>query len=315
MDGIKSSSQAQMASWKGFVRLQVKRCTLAHSHCRVPSGSSLALSRQMSSSSLPERYIPKKSARENTLGAEVGGNSQETRKAESYDPESGRSRARRILQDNRESSVDNSADIRSLRSENLRERHARNFQGVEPRMLKKLQLPDGEKAPFGSDISNFVRNGNIRKRLMQHKDAEQAAKDYCISLLALAPQPEAKLRAKMTKKNFPSDIVDAVMADLQNCGLQSDQEYAEIFARSRWNGNAWGPSRIKFELLRRGVSKENVEAGLIHVFSQSEGADEVGQDEDERGRWGMSQKVVEQLISQARQRWSQGSRFLAHQGI
>ncbi len=53
-------------------------------------------------------------------------------------------------------------------------------------------------------------------------------------------------------------------ANLQ--GLQSDREFAETFARSRWRQYRWAASRIRIELMKKGVSKEDAEHALNEIF-------------------------------------------------
>ena len=51
-------------------------------------------------------------------------------------------------------------------------------------------------------------------------------------------------------------------------GLQSNADFAEVFARSKWRQSRWAPSRIRMELVKRGVAKQHIEAGLASVFGE-----------------------------------------------
>jgi SOS response regulatory protein OraA/RecX len=164
-------------------------------------------------------------------------------------------------------------------------------------LLKFLQ--DGESLFDNIDTAEAGQPG----RKLTDKDPTTTAKNYVISLLARGPQTEFNLRTKLTGKNVTQEIIDEIIEDLQRCGLQSDAEYAEIFARSRWTDNTWGPKRIKLELLRRGISQETVEAALVKLFKTNDDAED---QEDDLGTWGMTKKASEHLIAQARRRWQQG---------
>ena len=59
-------------------------------------------------------------------------------------------------------------------------------------------------------------------------------------------------------------VLSNLLAPLQ--GLQSDADFAEVFARSKWRQSRWAPSRIRMELVKRGVAKQHIEAGLESVF-------------------------------------------------
>ncbi|KAL3698049.1 hypothetical protein R1sor_012125 [Riccia sorocarpa] len=178
MDGIKCSSLPQMSSWKGFVWLELKRHTLGHSHRRVPCAQAFALVRQVSCLSVPERYSPKKSLKENTSGSGAG--TQEIRK--------------KSLKENNSGS---GTTFQEKYTSNRRVNSVKEVQKTDTPRLKGrlLQLPDEEKVSSECDTITPAQDGNISKGVKQD-DAKDAAKDYCISLLAMAPQPEAKLRAK-----------------------------------------------------------------------------------------------------------------------
>ncbi|KAG6552576.1 hypothetical protein Mapa_005774 [Marchantia paleacea] len=322
-----SSFVVHMASGRGVVWQQHRQCIrLLHQLVKAPSGSSLVpvFSRSVYNASLPERYVPKSGSQK---GAEGESGVSESRGTHSHNSELRRLIADRSLVGKGGGDVEGGRVSRSLSAASSSEKvnhliarqEEESVKGFEPRNYRKenLQQPSANEGTqfeghfvADDDSSNaftFTQTQDKGKGVKTH-DLESGAKDYCISLLALGPQPEAKLRMKMSKKNFSAEIMDAAIMELQRCGLQSDQEYAEVFARSRWNGNAWGPKRIKYELSRRGVSKENVEAGLMHVFQNDKDAGDVDEEEDGRDRWGMNQKAAEQLLSQARRRWSQGNK-------
>ena len=61
-------------------------------------------------------------------------------------------------------------------------------------------------------------------------------------------------------------VLSNLLALLQ--GLQSDADFAEVFARSKWRQSRWAPSRIRMELVKRGVAKQHIEAGLESVFGE-----------------------------------------------
>ncbi|BBN14785.1 regulatory protein [Marchantia polymorpha subsp. ruderalis] len=322
------SSVLRMASGRGGMWQQHRQCIrLLHQLVKAPSGSSLvpAFPRYASNASLPERYVPKSGSQK---GAERESGVSESRDTHSHNSDLRRLPTDRSLVGRGEGDAEGRRVSRSSSAARASEKanylisrpEGEEVEGFERRKPRRrnLQQPSANEATqfeglFGdsADVcSNSFTSSQTRdtgKREQTH-DLEFRAKDYCISLLALGPQPEAKLRMKMSKKNFSAEIMDAAIVELQRCGLQSDQEYAEVFARSRWNGNAWGPKRIKYELLRRGISKDNVEAGLMHVFQNEEDAGDLDGEDNGGDKWGMNQKAAEQLLSQARRRWSQGNK-------
>ncbi|KAH9318488.1 hypothetical protein KI387_020257, partial [Taxus chinensis] len=82
-------------------------------------------------------------------------------------------------------------------------------------------------------------------------------------------------------------------------GIQSDSEYADLFSHSRWLNLSWGPKRIKYALMKRGVSRADAERALRHIFNDTD-------ETDEDKRWGMSDSAREHLMAQATKKWLQG---------
>jgi regulatory protein len=60
------------------------------------------------------------------------------------------------------------------------------------------------------------------------------------------------LRQKLLAKGYPETIVDQVVADLAQEGLQSNARFAEVFIRSRAE-KGYGMNRIRQELRQRGL--------------------------------------------------------------
>jgi len=128
-------------------------------------------------------------------------------------------------------------------------------------------------------------------------------KKTAIQALAARPLTSSQLRKKLMGKNFPSDLVEAVITDLQASGMQSDYAYAEMFSQSRWSSRGWGPRRIKAALVPKGISGAHIERALQHVFLDDEDSDD---ETDKEKKWGMSKSAKAHLIAQATKQWLRG---------
>jgi len=84
------------------------------------------------------------------------------------------------------------------------------------------------------------------------------AREAALRLLARREHSAVELETKLVGKGWPEDHVDQVIASLTEAGLQSDQRFAESFARQR-AGRFYGPRRIRAELAQRGI-----DAGLAN---------------------------------------------------
>lgn len=106
-------------------------------------------------------------------------------------------------------------------------------------------------------------------------DVENCQKPYAAALrfLARREHSELELRHKLMGRNFTEAIVDAVIKQLLDEGLLSDQRFAEVYARGR-SERGYGPLRIRAELRERGVSDsltEQILAGLSRYWIESAG--------------------------------------------
>lgn len=73
----------------------------------------------------------------------------------------------------------------------------------------------------------------------------EGAKAYALKLLSSRSHSRKELTAKMLEREHLEDAIDGALDRLEEVELQSDAEFAEVFARSKWRQAKWGPSRIK----------------------------------------------------------------------
>jgi len=87
-----------------------------------------------------------------------------------------------------------------------------------------------------------------------------------MDLLARREHSARELCSKLSRR-FPRDAAACAVAQLGEEGLQSDERFAESFARERFL-RAYGPRRIRAELQQRGVSAALIGAALSRVVKQ-----------------------------------------------
>lgn len=78
------------------------------------------------------------------------------------------------------------------------------------------------------------------------------AREAALRLLARREHSASELRTKLIRKSWPEEHIERVIGSLAEAGLQSDQRFAESFARQR-AGRFYGPRRIQAELAQRGI--------------------------------------------------------------
>lgn len=135
---------------------------------------------------------------------------------------------------------------------------------------------------------------------------DEAAKDIrkaCLHLLARREHSRKELLDKLIIKGFNKDDVLAVIDELVLQGWQSDQRYAENYARYRMQ-RGYGPIRIAHELRQTGIDTANLE----EIVQKAAGS------------W---MDLLEQVYNRKykhdtpidRNEWAKRSRFLLHRGF
>ncbi len=86
-------------------------------------------------------------------------------------------------------------------------------------------------------------------------------REAALRLLARREHSARELTHKLTRRGWPETVVENLLSDLAEAGLQSDQRYAESYARSR-SEKAYGPMRIRAELGERGIDRALIDKTL-----------------------------------------------------
>ena len=73
----------------------------------------------------------------------------------------------------------------------------------------------------------------------------ERAKSSALKLLSQRSHSRKELITKLEEREHQFDAVARALDRLSEVGLQSDQEFAEVFTRSKWRQAKWAPSKIK----------------------------------------------------------------------
>lgn len=76
---------------------------------------------------------------------------------------------------------------------------------------------------------------------------------------------EKELREKL-KRDYPPDIIDAAIGELDSLGLINDEAFARAFCEHRKESLKKGPYAIRQELILKGVSRDIIELVLDEIF-------------------------------------------------
>jgi regulatory protein len=107
-----------------------------------------------------------------------------------------------------------------------------------------------------------------RKGRPEAEDPMQAAREKCLRLLAARARSAAELRQRLRAGGFAEGVIEGVLADLAAAGLVDDAEFARAWVVSRQAAGGMGRERLRWELRRKGVSKELIGRVLEEAVSE-----------------------------------------------
>ncbi|GAA4863317.1 hypothetical protein GCM10025787_55890 [Saccharopolyspora rosea] len=101
-------------------------------------------------------------------------------------------------------------------------------------------------------------------------DPEQLARDTVYRLLASRARSRSELRQALLRKGIDEDVADGVLRKFVDAGLVDDAAFAEEWVHSRHRHQGLGREALGFELRRKGVDENLVEAALSTVDGDAE---------------------------------------------
>ena len=96
------------------------------------------------------------------------------------------------------------------------------------------------------------------------------SRDYCLKLITIKDRTEKEIRTKLKEKNFDENTIEEEIEFLLNYGYINDKRYAEHFTADAINIKKWGKSRIRAELLRRGIERFVIDDAIEEAFAETE---------------------------------------------
>jgi len=136
-------------------------------------------------------------------------------------------------------------------------------------------------------------------------DDERQAYHTAIKMLSAREHSAFELTQKLAKREYSQSLIDNLLLDLQKSNYQSDERFAEQYARQRFN-KGYGPLSIRAKLHERGI-----DSGLVADALDELQADWVQHAENLIGR----KFTSEQIISNEPKVEAKIARFLQTRGF
>jgi len=84
------------------------------------------------------------------------------------------------------------------------------------------------------------------------------------------PRTSAEVRRRLSRAEYPNDIVEAVVADLERAGLLDDAKFSADWVESRSRKKGLGSRRLAAELRQKGIGQEQTAQALEGLDSDQE---------------------------------------------
>ena len=94
------------------------------------------------------------------------------------------------------------------------------------------------------------------------------AHEYALNLLSARAYTARNLRRKLVQKEFEPADVETAMERLVASGLIDDSRFASEYARQKLTTGGSSVRRVKQDLMRRGLSAENIRAAIEQVVAE-----------------------------------------------
>lgn len=101
-------------------------------------------------------------------------------------------------------------------------------------------------------------------------DPEEVARAICLRLLTGAPRTKAQLAEALQRRNVPDEVAERVLDRLEEVRLVDDEAFAQAWVSSRHTGRGLARRALAYELRRRGVSDETVDAAVGELEPEQE---------------------------------------------
>jgi regulatory protein len=116
-----------------------------------------------------------------------------------------------------------------------------------------------------------------QRRDLEAEDQRLGAIESALRLLAAGPRSERELRERLSRRRgYRAEAVDAAVQRMRELGYLNDSAFARFWVESRQAGTPRSRRALAFELSRKGVGREELDAALEGV-SDSEAAYDAAQ--------------------------------------
>ncbi len=121
---------------------------------------------------------------------------------------------------------------------------------VSAEIVEQLRLKVGDAA----DPADLAR--------ILEREEEVRARERCLRWLEVRARSRRELQERLRQAGFAPAVAERVLARLAQAGLVNDAAFAQALVHDRLRGGGLGRRRLRAELAKRGVERDQIEATL-----------------------------------------------------
>lgn len=109
---------------------------------------------------------------------------------------------------------------------------------------------------------NLKKGSLLTSELYSRIEAEEQrrrVREYLLRLLGRRDHARKELETKAKKKGFRLAEITTVIEELHSLGYVNDLAFAEKFISDKMTLQKWGPEKIRYELLKKGIKRDTVQ--------------------------------------------------------
>lgn len=121
-----------------------------------------------------------------------------------------------------------------------------------------LALSDAQVLEFGLFVGREVSGAEIEQ--WRAADEFQQTLDHALNFLTFRPRSREEVRRNLYGRRVPPELIERVLAKLEEMRVLSDQQFAEFWVENREQFNPRGARALSAELRQKGVDRDTIEA-------------------------------------------------------
>ncbi len=98
----------------------------------------------------------------------------------------------------------------------------------------------------------------------------QRIRQLAFAYVSFKPRTERQIRDRLAKKEYAEDEIDEAIEFCREFGLVDDEAFARMYVRDALTLRSLSPSRLRADLVRKGVKREIADEAVRSSFSQDD---------------------------------------------